>query len=201
MAGKAERTKEMILDRVYPLFAKRGFKQVTMKDVCEVTDLSRGGLYSHFSGTEVLFEALLEKITAKDAMDFHGEISKGLSATEILESALLLMDDEMKHPEDSLSIAMYEYAEVTGSDVMERFNKIWEEKWTALIRYGIERGEFSEVNVGEIVNVILFSYQGIRMWSQIIRMEPETFQSVTEHIRNILIRKDRYHGGKNEYAE
>lgn len=190
MAGKAERTKKMILDRVYPLFAKRGFKQVTMKDVCEVTGLSRGGLYSHFSSTGELFEALLEKITEKDSMDFHGEISKGLSATEILEGALRLMDDEMKHPEDSLSIAMYEYAEVTGSDVMEHFNRIWEEKWTALIRYGIDSGEFSKVNISEVVNVILFSYQGIRMWSRIIRMEPETIQSVTGHIRNLLIRKD-----------
>ncbi|ETP73677.1 transcriptional regulator [Lachnospiraceae bacterium JC7] len=190
MSGKAERTKELILDRVYPLFSKRGFKQVTMKDVCEVTGLSRGGLYSHFAGTGELFEALLGKITEKDAMDFHGEISKGLSATEILEGALRLMEDEMEHPEDSLSIAMYEYAEVTGSDVMEHFNRIWEEKWTALIRYGIERGEFSNVNVREVVNVILFSYQGIRMWSRIIRMEPETIQSVTGHIRNLLIRKD-----------
>lgn len=190
MSGKAERTKEMILDRVYPLFTKRGFKQVTMKDVCEVTGLSRGGLYSHFSSTGELFEALLEKITEKDSMDFHGEISKGLSATEILEGALRLMDDEMKHPEDSLSIAMYEYAEVTGSDVMEHFNRIWEEKWTALIRYGIDSGEFSKVNISEVVNVILFSYQGIRMWSRIIRMEPETIQSVTGHIRNLLIRKD-----------
>ncbi len=190
MSGKAERTREMILDRVYPLFTKRGFKQVTMKDVCEVTGLSRGGLYSHFSSTGALFEALLEKITGKDAMDFRGEISKGLSATEILERALRLMDDEMKHPEDSLSIAMYEYAEVTGSDVMEHFNRIWEEKWTALIRYGIDSGEFSKVNISEVVNVILFSYQGIRMWSRIIRMEPETIQSVTGHIRNLLIRKD-----------
>ncbi len=39
--------------------SEKGFKRVTMKDVCEVTNMSRGGLYSHFSGTDKLFEALL----------------------------------------------------------------------------------------------------------------------------------------------
>ena len=38
-----------------------GFKQVTMKDICEATQLSRGGLYSHFSSTGEVFKALLEK--------------------------------------------------------------------------------------------------------------------------------------------
>ncbi len=187
MATKGEKTRESILDASYALFAKKGFKQVTMKDVCEVTSMSRGGLYSHFSSTSQLFEALIEKITENGVMDFQGEIEKGSSAIAILEGALDLMEDEMKHPEDSLSIAVYEYAETVDSDVMEQFNHIAEEKWTKLIRYGIERGEFQDVNVGEIVNVILFSYQGVRMWSRIISMKPETFRSIVDHIKKQLI--------------
>jgi len=149
--------------------------------------MSRGGLYSHFSSTRQLFEALIEKITENSVMDFQGEIEKGSSAIAILEGALDLMEDEMKHPEDSLSIAVYEYAETVDSDVMEQFNRIAEEKWTKLIRYGIERGEFQDVNVGEIVNVILFSYQGVRMWSRIISMKPQTFRSIVDHTKKQLI--------------
>ena len=121
MIGKKEKTRESILNASYTLFAKKGFKQVTMKDVCEVTGMSRGGLYSHFSGTDKLFEALLEKLTEKSEMDFQGEIEKGTSAVKILEKALDNMEEEMKHPEDSLSIALYEYAEMVNTDVMERF--------------------------------------------------------------------------------
>ncbi len=187
MATKGEKTREYILDASYELFAKKGFKQVTMKDICEITSMSRGGLYSHFSSTSQLFEALLEKITKKDEMDFQGEIEKGNSAIDILEGALVLMEDEMEHPEDSLSIAMYEYAETVDSNVMESFNRIGEEKWSMLIRYGIENGEFQDVDVNEIVNVILFSYQGIRMWSRIIPMKPETFRYIVNHIKKQLI--------------
>ena len=74
----------------------KGFKQVTMKDVCEVTGMSRGGLYSHFSGTDQLFEAVLEKITERSAADFQKEIEKEIPAAKILESALHLMEEEMK---------------------------------------------------------------------------------------------------------
>ena len=74
MAIKGERTRESIIHESYTLFAEKGFKQVTMKDVCEVTGMSRGGLYSHFSGTDKLFEAVLETITKKSAMGFKKEI-------------------------------------------------------------------------------------------------------------------------------
>ena len=90
MIGKKEKTRESILNASYTLFAKKGFKQVTMKDVCEVTGMSRGGLYSHFSGTEKLFEALLEKLTEKSEMDFGGEIEKGTSAVKQVREKLCL---------------------------------------------------------------------------------------------------------------
>ena len=157
-----------------------------MKDVCEITGMSRGGLYSHFSGTDKLFEAVLETITEKSEIDFKKEIDKGASAMMILEKALADMEKEMMHPEDSLSIALYEYAETVNTDVMERLNRNAEEKWRKLIRYGIKRGEFQNVNVDEIVNVILYSYQGIRMWSRIIPMRSKTIRSITGHIRKQL---------------
>ena len=187
MATKKERTRESILNTSYALFAEKGFKQVTMKDVCEATNMSRGGLYSHFSSTSQLFEALLEKITENDAMDFQGQMKNGVPAAEILEDALKLMEEEMKHPEDSLSMAMYEYAETVDSDIMNRLNKISEKKWKELILYGMDRGEFQNVDARELVNMILFSYQGVRMWSRIIPMKPKVVRSIVENIKRQLI--------------
>lgn len=187
MLSKKERTRESILAASYELFAKDGFDKVTMKDICETTGMSRGGLYSHFGSTRELFEAILKKINQKDEMDFQKEMDQGMSATEILNRALALMRDEMEHSEDSLSLAMYEYAVTCSNDMMNDFNKIGEKKWTDLIGYGISRGEFNEVDVKELVNVILYAYQGVRMWSRIVCMTPEVFDSITNHIRKQLI--------------
>ena len=194
MSSKKERTGELIIEASYSLFAKYGFNRITMKDVCEATGLSRGGLYSHFPGTKEIFEEILEKINQKDEMNFQKEIEEGKTADVILESALGLMEDEMQHPEDSLSLAMYEYAGTVDKSLMNHFNRIGEEKWTALIEYGISTGEFYAVNVEEIVNVILYVYQGVRMWSRIVTMTPETFRSITSHIRRQLIKEERNHG-------
>lgn len=189
MLSKKERTRESILAASYELFAKDGFDKVTMKDICETTGMSRGGLYSHFGSTRELFEAILKKINKKDEMDFQKEMDQGMSATEILNRALALMRDEMEHSEDSLSLAMYEYAVTCSNDMMNDFNKIGEKKWTDLIGYGISRGEFNEVDVKELVNVILYAYQGVRMWSRIVCMTPEVFDSITNHIRKQLIKE------------
>lgn len=194
MSSKKERTRELIIEASYSLFAKYGFNRITMKDVCEATGLSRGGLYSHFPGTKEIFEEILEKINQKDEMNFQKEIEEGKPAAVILESALGLMEDEMQHPEDSLSLAMYEYAGTVDKSLMNHFNRIGEEKWTVLIEYGISTGEFYAVNVEEIVNVILYVYQGVRMWSRIVTMTPETFRSITSHIRRQLIKEERNHG-------
>lgn len=194
MSSKKERTRELIIEASYSLFAKYGFNRITMKDVCEATGLSRGGLYSHFPGTKEIFEEILEKINQKDEMNFQKEIEEGKPAAVILERALGLMEDEMQHPEDSLSLAMYEYAGTVDKSLMNHFNRIGEEKWTALIEYGISTGEFYAVNVEEIVNVILYVYQGVRMWSRIVTMKLETFRSITSHIRRQLIKEERNHG-------
>lgn len=189
MSSKKEKTREYILETSYALFARNGFKTVTMKDICEVTNLSRGGLYSHFSSTKELFEAILEKLNQKEEMNFYEEIAQGVLATKILNNALALMEEEMNHPEDSLSLAMYEYTGCAEADRMEQFNKIGEEKWKALIEYGISQGEFTSVNADELVNVILYVYQGVRMWSRIITMTPETIKSITSHIKKQLIKE------------
>ena len=110
MISKKERTRESILDTAYELFARDGFNKITMKDICEASGMSRGGLYSHFGSTRELFEAILEKINQKDEMNFQKEIEDGMAATDILDRALALMRNEMEHSEDSLSLAMYEYS-------------------------------------------------------------------------------------------
>ena len=61
MGDKAKRTREKIQKEAYKLFADKGFKEVTMTDICEKTGLSRGGLYRYYSGTDEIFSEILSK--------------------------------------------------------------------------------------------------------------------------------------------
>ena len=52
MGEKSEQKREHILQCAKPVFARKGFRAVTMKDIVEACGISRGGLYLHFGGTE-----------------------------------------------------------------------------------------------------------------------------------------------------
>lgn len=189
MTAKKERTRALILETSYTLFAQHGFSKITMKDICDATNLSRGGLYSHFSSPQEIFETILEGLNQKDEMNFYQEMESGVAANVIMDRALLLMEREMASPQDSLSLAIYEYSGSVDANLMCHFNQSSEQKWAALIRYGIEGGEFYKVDIEELVRIILYSYQGVRMWSRIIPMTPDVFRSITSHIKKQLYRQ------------
>ncbi|MDO4466446.1 MAG: TetR/AcrR family transcriptional regulator [Bacillota bacterium] len=189
---KKERTRKKIIDISRILFTKYGYNRVTMKDVCEATGLSRGGLYSHFDSVRSIFEALMEELNKNTVLDFSTEIEEGKSAVQILENALSLLEEEMNHPEDSLSLAMVEYAKSEDSNIMEDLNRKGKKKWTMLLQYGMERKEFREVEIEEIVNMILYVYQGVRLWSCIVPISNQTIESIINNIRRQVMKGDSY---------
>ena len=186
MYEKKDKTREFILLSSYTLFAQKGFKQVTMKDVCEITNLSRGGLYSHFASTAQIFEEILKRITSRPSLDFQNEMSNGTSALLILENAFSELEKEMCTPQDSLSIAIFEYSQIVDSSIIQELNKQAVIRWTSLFNYGIKRGEFVKVDVPALVNTLLYAYQGVRMWQTIIPMKTQTRKSILKNIQDQL---------------
>ena len=65
MSSRGDRTKQDIREKAYQLFAQKGFKEVTMKDICELTGLSRGGLYRHYESTEQIFLEIVNAFSDK----------------------------------------------------------------------------------------------------------------------------------------
>jgi len=85
MAKKGDKTRQYILQTAAGLFSRKGFTAVTMNDICEACDLSRGGLYRHFGSTKEIFMEVLEK-DGNDAGDSIDQaIALNLSAKKLLE--------------------------------------------------------------------------------------------------------------------
>ena len=62
MGKKGDETRKMIRKRAAGLFAQKGFKGVTMNDICQVTGLSRGGLYRHYDSTRQIFSEIVDEL-------------------------------------------------------------------------------------------------------------------------------------------
>ncbi len=183
MSDKGKKTKEMIRQKAYELFAAKGFKEVTMTDLCESTGLSRGGLYRHYSSTGEIFHEILSEEYVIDE-----RINNGESAQSILDNMLLLIEEEIMEKELSLSLAIYEYANLGNEDFFNRINNSAKERWRTLVTYGIKTGEFNEVNIDQVVELILYYYQGLRMWSRVVQFSEDAANNYSSIIRKILVK-------------
>ena len=130
-----------------------------MKDVCEITNLSRGGLYSHFASTTQIFEEILKRITNSPIISFQREMRDEIPAPVILKNAFANLEKEMGTPQDSLSIAIFEYSQVVDSSLIQTLHNQAVVRWISLFNYGIKRGEFAKVDVTALVNTLLYAYQ------------------------------------------
>ena len=58
--------------------------------------------------------------------------------------------------------------------------------WTELIEYGIRTGEFKRVDPEAVYDLIVFSYQGVRMYSRLMKLDPAVPRRILEQIRGML---------------
>ena len=182
MSRKGDDTRKMILQSAAELFAEKGFKDVSMSDICEKTGLSRGGLYRHYSSTSEIFR---EIISGDESFDER--IKANESALYILKSALDELEKEILDPERSLSLAIYEFASIDeNKKLFTSLEKKAKKKWMDLISYGIKTGEFKDVDPAKIAELILYYYQGIRMWSKVTDITKRSAKNYSSMIMKIL---------------
>ena len=99
MSDKAARKKQHILDTAKKVFAEKGFKDVTMKDIVEACDISRGGLYIYFDSTESIIREIMAKEAGEKDDIFSRNYNKETSAGDIL---ALFLKEQKKESEEFL---------------------------------------------------------------------------------------------------
>lgn len=188
---KGEKTKQDIREKAYQLFAKKGFKEVTMKDICELTGLSRGGLYRHYESTGQIFLEIVDDFSDKQKREVSAKIEQRIPAAAILEEVLSKYASEMIDYENSISLAIYEfYSNPAFSKEDNSITKQYEiskSAWVELINYGIGTKEFKRVNPESIFNLILFAYQGVRMYSKLMKIDHDIPDQILYEIKKLLL--------------
>lgn len=191
MGNKGDNTRELIKEASYRLFVEKGFKEVTMKDICEETGLSRGGLYRHFANTVDIFEEIWSGLIVNLWIDLKKSMEEQQDAKEILRKLLEKRKAEIEDKERTLTLSIYEYSHAVSNHLFIEINCQSKDMWSRFLKYGIDRNEFANVNVEEMVDLILYTYQGARMWSTILPMENGVSKHLTDFIWNTLVPSER----------
>ncbi len=197
MSAKGEKTKQDIREKAYQLFAQKGFKEVTMNDICELTGLSRGGLYRHYESTEQIFLEIVNAFTDKQKDEILTKMEQRIPAATILDELLARYASEMIDHENSISLAIYEFysnpAISKENNSVKKQYEISRSTWVELINYGIETKEFNRVNPESVFHVIVFAYQGVRMYSRLMKIDQDIPAQITHEIKKILLPEEVTH--------
>lgn len=172
MGEKSIQKRRYILETARRVFVEKGFKRVTMKDIVEACDISRGGLYLYFDSTSQIFLEVL-KLESEETDDvFSDSITEDATAADILILFLKEQKKELLRREDTLTQAVYEYyfenqpgkKENVLRKQFDSAVKIIEK----LIETGVVNGEFYCDDCKGTARNIMFVLEGLKISAQTI---------------------------------
>ncbi len=189
--SKSENTKRMILEKASELFTQKGYSAVTMKDVCDATGLSRGGLYRHFGSTGEMLTLILreEQQNADDKLRMC--LTEGKSALQILDALIEAHTTFLLSPKSALELAANQYAllDATGKEInMER---AWStvKRTAQVVRLGQEEGVFIDGDPQSIAWHIVFFLSGIHTQKPLFGLEDDFVRTQINYIRGFLLKE------------
>lgn len=178
MGEKSEQKKKFIVETARKVFMEKGFKTVTMKDIVEACDISRGGLYLYFENTSQIFVEVL-KLESEEADDvFSRSIAEDATAVDILLLFLKEQKKEILRKKDTLTQAIYEY--YFANNLPKKDNVLKKQFDSAvkviekLIETGVDNGEFVCEDCAGTARNIMFVLEGLKISAQTIGVTPET---------------------------
>lgn len=170
MGEKSLQKKKYILDTARKVFVEKGFKNVTMKDIVEACEISRGGLYLYFDSTEQILMEVLQMEAEETDDVFTERIEQGDTAADILTLFLKEQKRELLQKKDNLTVAVYEYFFAYGltdkNNMLRRQFDAGVKVIEKLIEAGIASGEFyCEDPKGAAAN-IMYVLEGMKINAQ-----------------------------------
>lgn len=168
MGEKSEQKRKYILKQARSVFAEKGFKAVTMKDIVERCEISRGGLYLHFGSTEEIFWGILQS----DSDNEEDRLLEGITREMPMEDLLLMFLKEQKkeilRKKDDLSIATYEFFFLDREDKDK--NNYVRRQFTLAVRVlagileeGNKRGEFCCPSPRTAAAGMMYTIEGMKI--------------------------------------
>ena len=141
MSDKTDSKRQYIIDKATEVFSKKGYKNVTMKDIVEACEISRGGLYLYYSSTEELFLDVVKNAEEKESGG--RDIGKMLDESSMSDLVVWFIKEQKKEilgRGNSLVVAKFEYAFYCRQEDKESMAKSEFDTATKVLQTLLERG-------------------------------------------------------------
>jgi len=189
--SKSDEKKKFILEKARQVFIRKGFNNVTMKDIIDECQISRGGLYFYFSSIDEIFKAVVEVHNKSRIDTVKSDIEKGIAFSVLLESYFLNQKRRFLNMDKSLKTAMMEFFlshkdEYSKSFILSQFTNS-KNILLEILKYGVNNNEVEDIDLMLMAENIMFFFEGIGTLALIAGINEEHIDRQFEHIKKNII--------------
>ena len=160
--------KSALLDATDRLLSRNGYKKMTIDDLAAEVGIGKGSVYLHFSSKEDIalshIDRIIERLKTRLAEIAARPTSCERRLKDMLIERVLFRFDSVQHYTQSLNDLL---SKIRPS-LLERRKRYFEEEarmFAAIVKEGIEAGEFAKVNVNETARSLLLATNSLLPYS------------------------------------
>ena len=137
--------REELLSIAAELFAERGLRATTVRDIADAAGILSGSLYHHFSSKEAIVDEILRGFLDALFGEYRRIVDSGLSPRETLEQLVRASFEAIHRDRDEVAIYQDELKHLRGNprfEYLRERNTEFREMWTDVLHRGMASGEF-----------------------------------------------------------
>ena len=191
MADKSLKKRNLILDCAEKVFSQKGFSVVTMKDIIEACNISRGGIYLYFSSTDEIFMEVIKSHHQTYLKKTQHNIDEVKDFQVIVETYFENLKQEMLHIKGSLKLAMVEFFITHKTDTESEFfisamNGL-KAPISEILLLGKKQGKISYDNLSDAADLVFYWQIGLEEIMLSTNVPMESLYSQIDLMKNLIL--------------
>ena len=190
MEKKSDKKRSMILLKAKQVFIKKGFTAVTMKDIIDECNISRGGIYLYFQSVDEIFMQVIISHNEQKLKEAKDNVAEAKCFKQLIDEYFEKQKKRLLNINGSLLIAMYEYRFAHKYDYDKEFfsNQLTRTKDIVLeiLRYGADNGDISNEKIDDLAMHIVFFIEGISLLGTASGISEEYIDNQIEFIKEMI---------------
>ncbi len=146
--------REELLAIAAKLFAQRGFKNTTVRDIADAAGILSGSLYHHFDSKESMVDEILDTFQSELFRRYNDVVSSDMDPRLKFETVIRISFDAIHDHHSEVAIYQNDAGYLAGFErfrYLEERNAQMQRLWLGLLEEGVRAGTFRPDTDSEVV--------------------------------------------------
>ncbi len=179
--GHLDARRQQILDAAWACFARKGYHQTTMQDICQESELSPGAIYRYFDSKEDIRTAVWDRQRdwARDVLETaRSQAGQPLDTLQVIGQTMWLSYFNDPTFETMARVEIENWPEILrDKDLLDKQRKelsFWRSVVTQLLTEAKKVGQVkADVDPASLASLMICAYEGLRHYTLV---DPDSFQ-------------------------